>query len=659
MYTNEILNAIDDINLITSECEYDTINEMYNSYNKASMILENYDGNDLSSFNVFNDTDSFYQESVSDKMKQSGAKYGTLMKIITFIPRLIKALFQTIIEKFKKVDNNKTKTDTSKIKKAPKEIKQKLAEAFDFSNPKKKRIAIISSIIGGTALVGGGVALGVHHHNKKKSNDDMIDNETTENKTNKTENENVSDQDSTTDYKSTNDEEMTTPPSKPRVTPTSSTSKSPSPASVKPSENVEKVAEKIIDVVDQMNQEVKKQTEQINKRISRATTSTNSPIEGKITYDIDKGIFVIDYVDLEGLQNIILYYMQNVINTVKDVKKYNKDKSSRDTVEKKLQGQLDKDNYGRTIDEKGEIQYPESIVKVLKRPVAVPITSEEFDKQTKSFIEKNRKINDLNDDYNKAIETLNANSFKFVPPDIEAYIKRLHDYIKEISDAIRIYSDMLVKLFNDSEFVYEHINVALYENIHDPDITTAKIDQSILPSGVAKDEYLFVNRFANKVDKNVSILGFGDIKYTYQHAPECDTTLITLANMLDDTLMNKDMDIYDPSRELDRIFKGIDLTIIKITNKSPDKATYQKISKFLKAIGFNEESVNRAKIMEDASLKNMFRNKYIHMDDSSKENQVQSVLMNPHKLRIPKELFADKNNDYVIKGACRVYSKAK
>ena len=34
---NQILDAIDDINLITAECEYNTICEMYNSYDKASM----------------------------------------------------------------------------------------------------------------------------------------------------------------------------------------------------------------------------------------------------------------------------------------------------------------------------------------------------------------------------------------------------------------------------------------------------------------------------------------------------------------------------------------------------------------------------------------------------------------------------------------------
>ena len=76
---SQILDAIDDINIITAECEYNTICEMYNSYDKASMILEYYEGDNVDAFNVFDDTDNFYQESsVSDKMKKSGAKYNTL-----------------------------------------------------------------------------------------------------------------------------------------------------------------------------------------------------------------------------------------------------------------------------------------------------------------------------------------------------------------------------------------------------------------------------------------------------------------------------------------------------------------------------------------------------------------------------------------------------
>ena len=170
---NQILDAIDDINLITSECEYNTICEMYNSYDKASMILEYYEGEDVSSFGVFDDTHSFYQESsVSDKMKKSGAKYNTFMKIITFIPRLVKALLQTIKEKFKKIKPSK------ELQKAPKEVKEKLTTVFDKKKDKKKRIATIASLILGTGVVGVATGVGVHKlrkRNYKKSLDKLGD----------------------------------------------------------------------------------------------------------------------------------------------------------------------------------------------------------------------------------------------------------------------------------------------------------------------------------------------------------------------------------------------------------------------------------------------------------------------------------------------------
>ena len=154
---SQILDAIDDINLITSECEYNTICEMYNSYDKASMILEYYEGDNVDAFNVFDDTDNFYQESsVSDKMKKSGAKYNTFMKIITFIPRLVKALFQTIKEMFKKIKPSK------ELQKAPKEVKEKLTTVFDKKKDKKKRIATVASLILGAGAVGVATKVGVH-----------------------------------------------------------------------------------------------------------------------------------------------------------------------------------------------------------------------------------------------------------------------------------------------------------------------------------------------------------------------------------------------------------------------------------------------------------------------------------------------------------------
>ena len=154
---NQILDAIDDINIITAECEYNTICEMYNSYDKASLILEYYEGDNVDAFNVFDDTDNFYQESsVSDKMKKSGAKYNTFMKIITFIPRLVKALFQTIKEMFKKIKPSK------ELQKAPKEVKEKLTTAFDKKTDKKKRIAIVASLILGAGAVGVATKAGIH-----------------------------------------------------------------------------------------------------------------------------------------------------------------------------------------------------------------------------------------------------------------------------------------------------------------------------------------------------------------------------------------------------------------------------------------------------------------------------------------------------------------
>ena len=164
---SQILDTIDDINLITSECEYNTICEMYNSYDKAAMILEYYEGEDVSSFNVFDDTHSFYQEgSVSDKMKKSGAKYNTLMKILTFIPRLIKALFETISEKLKKTKLSK------ELQQSPKETKEAFVEIFDKKKDKKKRIAAILKVLGVAGVVGGAVA-GVIHISDSVVNDKL------------------------------------------------------------------------------------------------------------------------------------------------------------------------------------------------------------------------------------------------------------------------------------------------------------------------------------------------------------------------------------------------------------------------------------------------------------------------------------------------------
>lgn len=164
---NQIIDLIDDINVTESDVRYDTMCKMYESYDKASMIIEYYDGDNIDAFNIFNDTDNFYQESsISDKMKDSGKKYGTLMKILTFIPRLIKALIQTISEKLKKTKPAK------ELQNASKETKKALADAFDKKKDKKKRVAIVTSLILGAGAAGIATKVGVDKSRKR-----FIDNE--------------------------------------------------------------------------------------------------------------------------------------------------------------------------------------------------------------------------------------------------------------------------------------------------------------------------------------------------------------------------------------------------------------------------------------------------------------------------------------------------
>ena len=204
---NQIIDLIDDINVTESDVRYDTMCKMYESYDKASMFLEYYDGDNIDAFNIFNDTDNFYQESsISDKMKDSGKKYGTLMKILTFIPRLIKALIQTISEKLKKTKPAK------ELQNASKETKKALADAFDKKKDKKKRVAIVTSLILGAGAAGIAIKVGV-------------------------------------DKSSTN-----TKQNKPKGTPTSNP-------------EVEKKAEKIVDEIDKTIDILKKKADEINKKI--------------------------------------------------------------------------------------------------------------------------------------------------------------------------------------------------------------------------------------------------------------------------------------------------------------------------------------------------------------------------------------------------------
>ena len=56
MLTNEILSSIDNIDECVMEAELNVISAMINEYDKAIMIMENYNGNDYSSFDIFQES---------------------------------------------------------------------------------------------------------------------------------------------------------------------------------------------------------------------------------------------------------------------------------------------------------------------------------------------------------------------------------------------------------------------------------------------------------------------------------------------------------------------------------------------------------------------------------------------------------------------------
>ena len=114
MLTNEILSSIDNIDDCVMEAEMNVINALYNEYDKALMIYENYNGNDYSSFDIC-------QEGFKDELNKPirGVKGESIFKRIgMIIPRLIAMIVTAMKKLVSKILNRP-------IKKQSKESKQK------------------------------------------------------------------------------------------------------------------------------------------------------------------------------------------------------------------------------------------------------------------------------------------------------------------------------------------------------------------------------------------------------------------------------------------------------------------------------------------------------------------------------------------------------
>ena len=121
MLTNEILSSIDNIDDCVMEAEMNVISAMINEYDKAIMIMENYNGNDYSSFDIFMEADESTANDNSSEPKKKGLLDGPIRgskgeniikRILLVIPRLIATLVRSIKNKW---DNRKSQRLIKKI----------------------------------------------------------------------------------------------------------------------------------------------------------------------------------------------------------------------------------------------------------------------------------------------------------------------------------------------------------------------------------------------------------------------------------------------------------------------------------------------------------------------------------------------------------------
>ena len=100
---DEILSSIDNIDECVMEAEINVLNAMINEYDKAIMIMENYNGNDYDCFDIF-------QEGFKDEVNKpiSGTKDEKIIKrILMAIPRLIATLVRKLINAFSSIKSAK------------------------------------------------------------------------------------------------------------------------------------------------------------------------------------------------------------------------------------------------------------------------------------------------------------------------------------------------------------------------------------------------------------------------------------------------------------------------------------------------------------------------------------------------------------------------
>ena len=111
----DVMDAISNIDAVVAESDLSVLSSMIDSFDKASVILENYNGDDVDMFNIFQE---------ADEGKENPFKEDTWWKtILYFIPNLVGLIISKIKKLFGKEEQTKTQQVINSIKNAPQEAK--------------------------------------------------------------------------------------------------------------------------------------------------------------------------------------------------------------------------------------------------------------------------------------------------------------------------------------------------------------------------------------------------------------------------------------------------------------------------------------------------------------------------------------------------------
>lgn len=139
LFEDEILSSIGSITDTTLESEMSVLESMIDSYDKALMIMENYNGEDIEAFRIFQEADEAAVQqgdpdtsnSADAKKQQEPEKENAFIKIISFLPKLIIQFFQFLKKIWNEKIGDKLDDLAGKVNNSSDQAKEAVKECMD------------------------------------------------------------------------------------------------------------------------------------------------------------------------------------------------------------------------------------------------------------------------------------------------------------------------------------------------------------------------------------------------------------------------------------------------------------------------------------------------------------------------------------------------